>query len=162
MLSGVGFTCAHEHRALNCDLKKRCPKCNGSHLRVLHVVNQPQKDSSTSCLIFSSCGTSLKVIKVQLSYRGRNPETYAILDGGSERTMLLATEATYLGLNGAAEFLMLSLIGTTVTFNISLAANADKKSIIKDAFAAEKLGLGPQSCPVHVLHRFKHLHGLPL
>lgn len=32
-----------------------------------------------------------------------------------------------------------------------------------DAFSAEKLGLAPQSSsPVHVLQRFKHLHGLPL
>ena len=84
--------------------------------------------------------------------------------------MLLATAVTSLGLEGAAESLMLktvrqgteTLMGTAVTFNISSVANADKKYIIKDAFTAEKLSLAPQSYPVHVLQRFKHLHGLPL
>lgn len=69
---GRCWRCAREHRASNCDLKKLCPKCKGKHLGVLHEVNQPQRDSSTSCLIRSSCSTRvlLKVVKVLLSYRG--------------------------------------------------------------------------------------------
>lgn len=169
---GRCWKCAREHKAVNCDLKKRCPKCNGRHLGVLHEANRPQSDSSTSCLIRSSCSTRvlLKVVKVLLSYRERKLETYAILDDGSERTMLLATAATSLGLDGAAKSLMLktvrqgteTLTGTTVTLNISSAANADKKFVIKDAFTSEKMALAPQSYPVHVLQRFKHLRGLPL
>lgn len=35
------WRCARKHRAINCDLKKNCPKCNRKHLGVLHEVNQP-------------------------------------------------------------------------------------------------------------------------
>lgn len=110
----------------------------------------------------------MKVVRVLLSYRGRNLEIYAILDDGSERTMLLATASSSLGLDGTAESLVLktvrqgteTLTATTVTFNISSALNTDKKFIIRDTFTAEKMGLAPQSYPVQVLQRFKHLHGL--
>lgn len=51
------------------------------------------------------------------------------------QTLLLVTASTALGLDGAAESLLLktvdqgteTLLGTAVTFNISSAANADKK-----------------------------------
>ncbi|KAK7930869.1 hypothetical protein WMY93_007264 [Mugilogobius chulae] len=166
------WRCLRSHRAASCDLKKLCPKCNSRHLGVLHEVNQPRTEHSTSCLIRSSCSSRvlLKVVKVQLSYRGRDLDTYAILDDGSERTMLLATAAQALGLHGAAESMLLktvrqgteSLDGAAVTFNISPAFNTTKKFVINNAFTADKLGLAPQTYPPQVLRRYRHLQSLPL
>lgn len=105
----------------------------------------------------------MKVVRVLLSYRGRKLETYAILDDGSEQTMLLATAARSLGLNGVAESLLLktvhqgteTLAGTRVTFNISFISNADKKFVIQNAFTAEPLGLAPQTYPAQVLQKIQ-------
>lgn len=133
---GPCWRCVHKHKASDSDLRKLCPKCKGKLLGILHEVNQPWRDPSTSCLIRSSCNSRvlLKVVRVLLSYRGRQLETYAILDDGSERTMLLVTAARFLGLDGAAESLMLKTVcqgtetiaGTTVTFNVSSASNTEE------------------------------------
>lgn len=148
--------CAREHRASNCNLKKLCPKSKGKHLRVLHEVDQRQKDPCTSCLIPSSSSTRvlLKVVKVLLSYRGRNLETYAILDDCSERTMLLASAAHVLGLDGVAESLLLKTVrqgtetlpGSTVTLNNSPPSNADKKNCSERRFHFRKIN----SCTTYV------------
>lgn len=49
----------------------------------------------------------LKVVKVNLSSRGKTLEVYAILDNGSERIMLLSSAAEMLGLHGPAKSLKL-------------------------------------------------------
>lgn len=45
----------------------------------------------------------LKVVKVRLCNRNKTFDTYAILDDGSERTMLLPGAAKYLGLEAETE-----------------------------------------------------------
>lgn len=77
------------------------------------------------------------MVKVQLSYRGRNLDTYAILDDGSEQTMLLPNAAHSLGLDGAAESMLLKTVrqgteyidGSAVTFNIAAACNTTRKFV---------------------------------
>ena len=113
----------------------------------------------------------LKVVKVVLTHNGKSLDTYAILDDGSERTMLLSSAAEMLGLHGGAESLALRTIrqgtekieGTTVSFSISSASNQHKKYEIKDAFTAKQLDLPEQTYPVTTLQRcYQHLQGLPL
>ncbi len=110
-------------------MKKHCPYCNQCHLGVLHDVNVRKPDSGIFYLSRPSGLNSvlLKVLKVILSHHGKSVETYAILDDGSERTMLLSSAAEMLGLNGVAESLKLRTVrqgseeinGRSVTFTIS-------------------------------------------
>lgn len=84
--------------------------------------------------------------------------------------MLLATAAQSLGLDGAAESLMLKTVrqgteaidGKAVTCNISPATNTTNKFVIRDSFTAQKLSLAQQTYPLYVLKRYRHLHILPL
>jgi len=98
-------------------------------------------------------------------------QTYAILDDGSERTMLLPQASESLGLNGVPESLIvrtvrqdtLALEGSSVTFEISSMTNPEKKYSISNAFSAARLGLAEQTYPVEILQRrFRHLRDLPL
>ena len=94
---------------MQCYLKARCQTCNLTHLEVLHEVNaRPGKPAPaihqpvTDYLDPTRRGSSvlLKLVKVCLYNGNRKMETYAILDDGSERTMLLHSAAQELGLQG--------------------------------------------------------------
>ncbi len=82
-----------------CNLKRPCGVCKELHLTVLHdSVN----DNSRAVLMVSSSPTSiyldrpnrspkviLKVVKVLLHSGEQTMETHAVLDDGSERTVVL-------------------------------------------------------------------------
>lgn len=119
------WRCGRSHQAAQCTLKKRCGLCQGKHLQVLHEVNSktPEEEpTERSCLINTAtevlyldqptdCNrVLLKVIRVILCHGKRTLGTYAILDDGSERTMLLSAAAEKLGLKGKAEDLALRTI----------------------------------------------------
>ncbi len=115
------WRCARAHHAAHCDLKKPCNLCQGIHLRPLHEVNvsPSQKEDSTnmekSCLMNSSPDrflldkpsvkgrVMLKVVPVNLHYEDRTLDTFALLDDGSERTILLSTAVKALGIQGVPE-----------------------------------------------------------
>ncbi|KAJ8009985.1 hypothetical protein DPEC_G00069850 [Dallia pectoralis] len=109
----------------------RCKTCNQRHLLVLHKVNErvPGKvENAESTLATTSCLMNtasevlfadrppggrkvlLKVSKVILSHGNQVMETYAILDDGSERTILLQGAAKQLGLKGQPEDLTLRTV----------------------------------------------------
>lgn len=111
----------------------------------------------------------LKIVKVVLSHKGKTLETYAILDDGSERTMLMSSAADHLGLH--AESLVLRTIqqdtekikGATVSFTISPASHKQSKYQIQGAFTAQMIDLPEQTYPVQILQRcYPHLRDLPL
>lgn len=167
------WRCGLNHLAVNCDLKKPCPQCKGRHLGILHGVNCRDQDNGTFYLsrLGGSGRVLLKVVEVLLHYKGRSLQTYAILDDGSERTMLLPQASESLGLNGVPESLIvrtvrqdtLALEGSSVTFEISSMTNPEKKYSISNAFSAARLGLAEQTYPVEILQRrFRHLRDLPL
>ncbi|KAJ7994017.1 hypothetical protein DPEC_G00261590 [Dallia pectoralis] len=98
------WRCGRDHQASQCTLKKPCGICQGPHLQVLHEVNiRPPKEAAKeeSCLVNTAtevlylerpvdCNrVLLKVARVTLYHGNRTLDTYAILDDGSERTMLL-------------------------------------------------------------------------
>ncbi|KAJ8375623.1 hypothetical protein SKAU_G00062030 [Synaphobranchus kaupii] len=98
-------------------------------------------------------------------------DTYAVLDDGSERTMLLPAAAQKLGLGGSPEILALRTIrqdvqtlhGASVSFKVSPLSQPQKTFHISRAFTAKCLGLADQSYPLASLQRrYKHLEGLPL
>ncbi len=167
------WRCGLNHLAVECDLKKPCPQCKGRHLGILHGVNRREQDNGTFYLsrLGGSGKVLLKVVEVLLHHEGRSIQTYAILDDGSERTMLLSQASDYLGLKGEAESLIvrtvhqdtIALEGSSVTFEISSTTNPERKYIISNAFCAARLGLAEQSYPAETLKkRFRHLQDLPL
>ncbi|KAI3370351.1 hypothetical protein L3Q82_025121 [Scortum barcoo] len=129
------WKCRRDHQAAQYYFKAKCQQCNQTHLEILHDVNstssvKPEMPAPATYYLdpswISSC-VLLKMIKVFL-YNGKwRIETYAILDDGSERTILLHSAAQQLGLQGQCEELALRTIqqdtrtvqGRTVSFSVS-------------------------------------------
>ena len=110
----------------------------------------------------------LKISKVILRNGDKSLEAYAILDDGSERTILLHAASKKLGLKGKPEELALrtvrqelqTLHGAAVSFTISPVAEPKKKYKIQSAFSAEQLRLAEHTHPVSALQRkYRHLTG---
>ncbi|CAM4718193.1 unnamed protein product [Leuciscus chuanchicus] len=174
------WRCGRSHLASACDLKKPCRLCKSKHLSVLHEVNQRSENEPT---IISTADTHyldqpnrysqvlLKIVRVNLQYQDKVLDTYAVLDDGSERTILLSSAARHLGVQGQAEDLTLHTIrqdikilsGSRVSFTITPASQPTKRFSIQGAFAGEHLGLSQYSYPVTQLQRrYRHLQGLAI
>ncbi len=85
-------------------LKKPCSICKGRYLQILHEVNS--KPATETMYLDRPTGCRkvlLKVVRVQLRHRDKTLYTYAVLDDGSERTILLSPAATKLGIHGPKE-----------------------------------------------------------
>src|SRR4029434_5713063 len=112
-----------------------------------------------------------KIVKGLLFNCNRKMETYAILDDGSERTILLHSAAEELGLHGRSEELALRTIRQdvravrerSVSFSVASAIHPQKRFRIEQAFTASELGLSTHSYPVKSLQKaYHHLRDLPL
>ncbi|KAJ8409961.1 hypothetical protein AAFF_G00210020 [Aldrovandia affinis] len=117
------------------------------------------------------CKLLLKISKVIIRNGNRTLEAYAVLDDGSQRTILLHAAAKKLGLEGKPEDLALCTVrqelqvlhGAAISFTISPAAEPMKSFKIHSAFTAEQLGLAEHTYPVSTLQKkYRHLAGLPL
>ncbi|XP_051793979.1 uncharacterized protein LOC127530664 isoform X2 [Acanthochromis polyacanthus] len=180
------WRCGRSHQAAQCDLKKPCGLCKGKHLEVLHEVNvrtlkDPVRDEScptdaTTEVLYLDKPVDckrvlLKVVRVILHHGDRSLDTYALLDDGSERTMLLPAAIEKLGLHGTPEALALRTIrqdvqtlkGSSVSLSISPASKPKQRFLIKGAFTSGRLGLAEQSYPVSSLKKkCGHLAKLPI
>ena len=169
------------HTADRCTLKKPCITCKELHLTILH--DTAQRFTSTVLMTGSSPSAvyldkpsrphdvMLKVVKVLLYGPQGSMETYAILDDGSERTMLLNSAMEQLNLVGKPETLLLRTVredtvqcpGASVKLQISSVKNPKQRYAIDEAFTATMLCLSEYSYPVAALQkRYLHLAGLPL
>ncbi|KAK7933271.1 hypothetical protein WMY93_004167 [Mugilogobius chulae] len=176
------WRCGRSHQAAQCNLKKPCSKCQGKHLLILHEVNSREPREGT-CLVSSATETLyldkpsdptrvlLKVIRVLLRHGDKTLDTYAVLDDGSDRTMLLTAAAQQLEVTGTPEDISLRTIrqdiqvlhGASVSFEISPTHQPKKSYKITNAFTAQRLGLAEHSYPIATLKRkYKHLTNLPL
>ncbi len=113
----------------------------------------------------------LKVVRVLLRNDDCTLDTYAVLDDGSERTMLLPEAVDQLGLQGRQEDLVLRTIrqdvqtlkGSSVSFCIIPFAYPKRSFRITEAFTSQCLSLADHSYPISMLkRRYKHLAGLPI
>lgn len=185
------WRCGRGHQAAKCTLKAPCKTCNRRHLLVLHEVNDraeheaqpPAEVRAESCLANTvnkvlyvdrptyDCKVLLKISKVIIRNGNQSMEAYAVLDDGSERTILLHSAVQKLGLVGKPEKLALRTVrqelqvlhGAAISFTISPASEPKKRYEIQNAFSAEQLGLAEHTHPVSTLQqRYKHLAGLPL
>ncbi|XP_073719442.1 uncharacterized protein [Misgurnus anguillicaudatus] len=119
----------------------------------------------------SSKQVLLKLSRVILQNGDKSLETYAVLDDGSERTILLYEAAQRLGLHGEVENSALRTVrqevhtihGRAVSFSISPVSNPDRSYSIKGAFTAKELALVQHTYPIADLQsRYRHLRDLPL
>ncbi|XP_016393730.1 uncharacterized protein LOC107728153 [Sinocyclocheilus rhinocerous] len=183
------WRCARAHHAAQCDLKKPCNLCQGTHLRPLHKVNVSPSTKEDSANMEKSCLTNsspdrffldkpsvkgqvmLKVVPVNLHYEDRSLDTFALLDDGSERTILLSTAVKALGIQGVPEDLPLRTVrddiqlihGYSISFHISPLCKPQTSYKINHAFTADRLNLSHQSYPVEQLQqKYRHLRGLPI
>lgn len=171
--------CARNHRTSKCDLKKKCSACYGRHLNILCEFNKKPANvhlvtpSNTLYLDRPSLSNSvlLKVVKVIIQRGQRSLETYAILDDGSERTILLHSAAQHLQLAGEPEKMSLrtvrqeveTIYGSRVSLSVSPASNPDHTFTVKNVFTAEMLSLSDHTYPTEsALQRYKHLQGIPV
>ncbi len=113
----------------------------------------------------------LKVVKVLLHSGERTMETHAVLDDGSERTVVLQPVVQQLKLSCTPELLPLQTIhqchtelaGSSVSFEVSSVSKPLKKFAICNAFTATGLCLAEHNYPVAALQKaYRHLRDLPL
>lgn len=113
----------------------------------------------------------LKVVPVLLYHEGLSLSTFALLDDGSEWSMLLPAAANSLGIKGAPEDLPLRTVrqdiqvihGHKISFHVSPAANPKVSYKIDGTFTASRLSLVQHTYPIEQLQKkYKHLRGLPI
>ena len=148
--------CARPHQAAQCNLKKPCSFCQGKHLQPLHEVNaRLAKEAQNSATTGESCLTSsaseilyldkpvagkrvmLKLLPVLAHYGNHTLDTFAILDDGSERTMLLPAAANTLSIQGTPEELPLRTVqqdiqvlqGSSVILSLLTCQASDKLQV---------------------------------
>ncbi|KAL0147788.1 hypothetical protein M9458_056904 [Cirrhinus mrigala] len=176
------WRCGRGHKPDSCTLKKVCSTCGGLHLPVLHEVAEAVENqsiltvSTTNSQVYldqasHSGRVMLKVVPVRLRSGKRFLDTHAVLDDGSEKTIILPAAVKHLRLEGPEEVLALRTIrhdlvqlrGTTVSFEVSALSHLNVKHQIQNAFTAADLNLAEQSCPVDALKRkYGHLRDIPL
>jgi len=175
------WRCGRGHEPSQCTLKKPCSKCGEQHLSVLHDVASNINKSILTVntvprtiyldQVTHSGRVMLKVVQVKLHSKGRIMDTYAILDDGSERTIILPTAVHYLDLDKSDESLSLRTIrqevveiqGASVSFEVSASVNPSIRHKIHTAFTSQELNIAKQSCPIETLkHKFAHLRGVPI
>lgn len=119
----------------------------------------------------SSSEVLLKIIHVILKNGDSSVDTYAVLEDGSECTILLHDAAQALGLHGNPEDLQLRTVrqdicvihGASVSFTVSPATCSNLNYQIQHAFTAKELALGSHSYPADALKRkYHHLRDLPI
>lgn len=175
------WKCGRSHKPDVCTLKRPCNTCKEQHLTVLHdAVQQTQKSvlmvTSPTAKVYldrpnRSPKVMLKVVKVLLHNQDRVLETYAVLDDGSERSIILPHAVQRLNLTAQPETLtlrtvhqdVLQLHGASVAFYVSSLPKPEEKYHVRQAFTADNLELSEHSYPVRILQRrYKHLRHLPL
>jgi len=118
------WRCARSHLPEICNLKKPCSDCGGIHLQVLHRIAREDPTNSTSSTSESriyltpasaTCRVLLKVVPVLLHSKFKSVETYAVLDDGAQRTMILPIAIQRLQLKGEPETLALRTVRSDIT-----------------------------------------------
>ncbi|KAK7933404.1 hypothetical protein WMY93_004300 [Mugilogobius chulae] len=174
------WRCGRGHQPDNCTLKKPCAICGEQHLQILHEASSSTNRSvltvsTASSIVYLDQATHsgrvmLKVVPVTLHCKGKSLSTHAILDDGSERTIVLSAAVHYLQLDKIPESLKLRTIrqevselqGASVSFEISEPRCPKIKHHISNAFSATKLNLAKQSCPMDTLRqKYSHLSEVP-
>lgn len=114
------WKCGRNHTPDSCNLKRTCTNCKELHLTIMHdAALQIQKsvlmvNVPTSQVYLDRPNRSqkvmLKIVKVLLHNREKVMETYAVLDDGSERSIVLSQAVDQLNLPTEPETLTLRTV----------------------------------------------------
>ncbi len=153
------WRCGRFHAVESCNLKRPCRICKELYLTVLH---DSIKDTTSAVLTVSLPSTRvyldrpnrtprvmLKVIRVLLHNGHHTMEAHAILDDGSERTLVLSPVVQQLKLTCTPELLHLQTVwqshteleGSSVSFEVSAVTKPMQRFTIPNAFTATGLSL---------------------
>ncbi|TGZ73054.1 hypothetical protein CRM22_001737 [Opisthorchis felineus] len=108
------------HASTKCDSPKECgiEGCSASHNHLLHVIPDANKTISVGLCNSTSqvkSGTSLGVVPVRMKGPHGGVLTYALLDSGSDVTLVERDLLNEVGLTGASTILNLSTVSGTAT-----------------------------------------------
>ncbi|XP_055008882.1 uncharacterized protein LOC129408678 [Boleophthalmus pectinirostris] len=175
------WRCGRNHTPETCTLKKLCNTCKQLHLTILHDVSQPEPKKvlmvgTAPDIVYVDRPSRpqrvmVKLVKVRLYNAEHSLEGFAILDNGSERTLILPSAVRHLYLTTEPESLPLCTVrqevihlqGAAVSFDISPAHSPKSRYTIHHAFTADELSLSEHTYPVKSLQRkYSHLQKLPL
>ncbi|RXN12010.1 hypothetical protein ROHU_010335 [Labeo rohita] len=132
------------HNCNECTLRKPCGECGDVHLRVLHRIAEQGPSimlvttSSDRIYVTPPSPTRrvyLKVTPVLLWKGEKTIQTYAILDDGAQRSIILPAAVQQLGLQGKKEVMALRTIrhdvtqleGQSVQFQLSSQSKPNKR-----------------------------------
>ena len=100
------------HPTDSCTFQIQCKSCSGVHLNVLHdVVHPPSTEADNTVHVGFTGNQSTVALKIEpVTLRGPKGrcDTYAVLDDGSQRTLLLTDVVETLGLHGTTERLAIA------------------------------------------------------
>ena len=163
-----------KHSVRECKSRVSCRHCKRRHHSSLHDPNY--NGSNETPEVESNYGTSnthtyLQVIPTTVSNGERSIQVNALLDTGSDTTLIKSSLATQLNLSGKNQTMRISNVlskkqtfnSTSVNFTIS-SSSKDKPSIsIQDAWVVENLNVKMRPCNLSKIKgQFDHLKGVPL
>lgn len=152
------FSClSADHNSKNCTRPYQCgiDGCQRTHNKVLHTkVDDDTKIKRQNNIILATVRsihrTNLRILPVIVSYNDRAVRTFALLDNGSQSTLVSSTLVTRLGIIGTSNPIILQWpngdISTEddsqiVSMNIRGTFNGAKTYTLYDAQTAKKLNL---------------------
>lgn len=159
------WRCGRKHNPEKCTLKRPCNNCSDLHLTILHDAIQKGVDKPTPSVNMyidkdrRPHNVMLKIVPVRLHGPNGCLDTYAVLDDGSMRTIILDEAVNKLDLTGERDEIHLTTvrqeptqcIGRTLTFEISAAEQPNKRYQIQGAFTSPLLRLSDYSYPIQSL-----------
>ena len=173
---GLCFNClSNSHKIANCKSNKHCKteNCGKRHHTLLHkdtiIDNQTEKNVITNRLK-EDCMTLLQIVPVSVFNGDQFVHTNAILDSGSDTTLIRSDIAQRLNLNGEERTLNISnvladkrrIISKRVSFQISPSQKQNLEEI-KDAWVVEELNVPYHRRNVSKLkEKYKHLKDVDL
>ena len=161
------------HRIDHCVSGIKCSKahCSGKHHPLLHVepiVNQVAEQATCAATMHYGTAVMLGVIPVKVRAHGKEIDTYAFLDNGSDVTLVTRDLLSSLGLEGTPSSMTLTTINGASQLQGNMCelevASMDENEMIKldRVFALPSL---PVNAPSHSIsqeaRRWPHLQELP-
>ena len=176
--NGLCFRCLKSgHGAKDCE--KVCSKCQSDHHVLIHPQPTGTKDSVdkvkaklttkevvTSATFKTTTQASLGVFPVRISSGSKEIRTFALLDSGSNTTLVKRELVEKLGIKGSPSPFTVNTLGGRATHHeqlcctIKLLSDDRKESVMVDALTVPDIPIRGVSC--EAMSNWPHLAGLEL
>lgn len=163
------FSClsSSEHRARRCDQQKRCgvENCDKRHHLLIHGA--ARVFAGTTGVKHSSRTVLLQIVPIMVqTSRGKTVKTYALLDSGSQATLVLERFATQIGLDGKEEVLNIGTVNSKkdacrskkISFSVSSTVKTNNEWLtVDEAWTIPRLNLPEQKVTNSMIQSWPHL-----